>query len=138
LYNVPKIHLPLAITLIFAAFGNASAAGEVANGATVFQQCGACHSAEKGKTIFGPSLYNVIGRPAGSIADFQYSPAMQEAARKGLIWTPQNVINYLQDPHKFLDDFAGDPDAPNKMPFSLADPKERADVVAYLQSLGAK
>ena len=95
----------------------AFAAGDAVNGATIFQQCGGCHSIQKGENIFGPSLYGVMGRPAGSVAGFQYSPALQAAAGKGLVWTQENVVAYLEYPRKFLDDFAGDPNARNKMTF---------------------
>jgi cytochrome c len=86
----------------------------------------------------GPSLFGIIGRPAGSIPGYSYSQAMREAAKKGLVWTPDNIVNYLQNPHKFLDTVAGDSSAPNKMPFSLADQQQRQDVVAYLQSIAGK
>ncbi|MBV9570710.1 MAG: cytochrome c family protein [Alphaproteobacteria bacterium] len=116
----------------------AAAAGDPAKGATVFGQCQACHSADKGANRIGPSLYHVVGRPAGSIAGYDYSPAVQEAAKKGLVWTAENIVKYLQNPHKFLGDFDGDPGIRNKMPFSLADEQQREDVVAYLKSLGDK
>jgi cytochrome c len=60
---------------------------------------------------------------------------MQEAATKGLTWTEDNIAAYLQNPHKFLEDFDQDPGVRNKMPFSLADVQQRQDVVAYLKSL---
>ncbi len=110
-------------------------AAYAAHGEAIFQQCDACHSAQQGVTIFGPSLYGVIGRPAGSMPGYPYSRAMQEAAAKGLVWTPDKVKAYLVNPRKYLDDVAGDPDAPNKMPFSLSDPADRDDVVAYLQGV---
>ena len=114
----------------------ARAAGDAGAGAKIFEQCGACHSAKQGENIVGPSLYGVIGRPAGSVDGFDYSKAMSEAAKKGLTWTPENIVTYLQNPRKFLDDVAGDSSAPNKMTFSLADQKQREDVVAYLQTVG--
>jgi cytochrome c len=136
LYDVPKIPALFRLTIIVMIFciPDAYAEGNAANGATIFKQCGACHSAEKGENIFGPSLYGVIGRPAGSVADFSYSLAMQEAAAKGLVWTPENITAYLLNPRKFLHDFSGDHEARNNMTFSLADPKERDDVVAFLKS----
>lgn len=110
------------------------AAGNAANGGIIFQQCQACHSPQQGVNLIGPNLFEVVGRRAGSIPGYEYSQAMQEAAEKGLVWTPENIAAYLQNPHKFLDDFAGDPGAPNKMPFFLTDAKEREDVVSYLES----
>ncbi len=123
-------------TVLLAGFAGATAPGNPTNGATIFQQCTACHSPQKGVNLVGPSLYGIVGRPAGSIAGYSYSPAIQEAANKGLIWTEENITAYLQNPHKFLDDFAGDPGARNKMPFSLSDLQQRQDVVAYIKSLG--
>jgi cytochrome c len=118
--------------------GTAMAAGDAANGASIFQQCAACHSPEKGVNMVGPSLYGVIGRPAGSIADFDYSAAMHEAAQKGLTWTEDNVVAYLQNPHKFLEEFDKDSGVRNKMTFSLADMQQRQDVVAYLKTLAGE
>ena len=137
MYGVIKSSLSIAAFIIsfFTLQSAANAAGDATAGATIFEQCAACHSAKQDEVIVGPSLYGVIGRPAGSATGFEYSRAMQEAAKKGLTWTPENIVNYLQNPRKYLDDAAGDPDAPNKMPFSLADQKQREDVVAYLQGL---
>ncbi len=115
--------------------GMARADGDAANGAKIFQQCAACHSPQKGVNMFGPSLYGVIGRPAGSIAGYDYSPAMQDAARKGLTWSAANIAAYLENPHKYLEDFGQEPGIRNEMPFMLADPQQRQDVVAYLKSL---
>jgi cytochrome c len=138
LYDVIKQNLPIAVFAIslFTIPSDANAAGDAGAGAKIFEQCGACHSAKQDEVVVGPSLYGVIGRPAGSVSGFDYSRAMEGAAKKGLLWTPENIVNYLQNPRKYLDDVAGDPGAPNKMPFSLADQKEREDVVAYLQTLG--
>ncbi|MEA1648157.1 c-type cytochrome [Nitrospirillum sp. BR 11164] len=115
--------------------GTARAAGDAANGATVFKKCAACHSAEQGVNKVGPSLFGVVGRPAGSISGYSYSPAVQQAAAKGLVWSEETIVAYLANPHKYLGDFVGDPSVSNKMPFSLADEQQRRDVVAYLKSL---
>ena len=134
-----KLYGVIKTAALFALCASGSAhAGDVSAGSVVFQQCAACHSPEQGVNMMGPSLYGVIGRPAGSVADYSYSQAMQGAAQKGLTWTPQNVVQYLENPRKYLDDIAGDPSARNKMPFSLADQKQREDVVAYLQTLGGR
>lgn len=128
-------HIAHAIAFLLASTAIADAAGDATKGAVIFQQCSACHSPKQGVNLVGPSLFGVVGRPAGGIASYSYSQAMQEAAKKGLMWTPGNIVNYLQNPHKFLDTFADDPGAPNKMPFMLADPQQRQDVVTYLQTI---
>ena len=127
----------LAWTCTAASLTSAHADGDPASGAKIFQQCEQCHTAQKGVNGFGPSLYCVVSRPAGSIADYDYSPAMQEAAKKSLAWTEANIVAYLENPHKFLEDFDQSPGIRNKMPFMLADMQQRQDVVAYLKSQSA-
>lgn len=113
----------------------ARAAGDVAAGEKTFKKCEICHTATAGKTKpTGPNLLGVVGRKAGT-TDFRYSDAMKKASEKGLIWDEKNLNAYLEDPHKFLGDYLGDPKAMNKMAFSLKNPKEREDVIAYLKSL---
>ena len=59
--------------------GHASADGDATAGKTVFaNQCSSCHTTEVGKNGFGPSLAEVVGRKAGSLAGFNYSPAMAQ------------------------------------------------------------
>ncbi|MBB6254214.1 c-type cytochrome [Nitrospirillum iridis] len=134
----PKRYLFSTLLLLAGALGAplaAHAAGDVAAGATIFKRCAACHSAEPGVNKVGPSLFGVVGRPAGAISGYSYSPAVQQAAAKGLVWSEEGIVAYLANPHKYLGDFVGDPAVPNKMPFSLADEQQRRDVVAYLKSL---
>lgn len=85
LYDVIKRMLltPIAIGFVLQATSIAHAAGDAANGATIFQQCRACHSPSQGVNMVGPSLYNVVGRPAGSIQGYAYSQAMQEIGEEG-------------------------------------------------------
>ncbi len=124
-------------TFVTADLAPAMAAGDAASGAKIFEQCAACHSPQKGVNMFGPSLYCVVGRPAGSAPGYDYSPAMQEAGKKNLAWSEANITAYLQNPHKYLEDFDQDPGVRNKMPFTLPDAQQREDVVAYLKSLAA-
>ncbi|TWB15466.1 cytochrome c [Nitrospirillum amazonense] len=134
----PRQNLFSAALMSVLAVGGAStarAAGDAANGAAVFKKCAACHSAEQGVNKVGPSLFGVVGRPAGSISGYSYSPAVRQAAAKGLVWSEETIVAYLANPHKYLGDFVGDPSVSNKMPFSLADEQQRRDVVAYLKSL---
>jgi cytochrome c len=100
-----------------------------------FRQCQDCHATKKGVNKEGPSLYSVIGRPAGSKAGYTYSDAMKASAAKGLIWTVDNVLKYLANPHQFFVNYLGAPDTRNKMVFRLANEQDREDVVAYLQSV---
>jgi cytochrome c len=116
----------------------ASAGGDTARGAIVFRQCQDCHATNKGVNKEGPSLYRVIGRPAGSMIGYAYSDAMKASAFRGLIWTADNVVKYLANPHQFFVNYLGAPDARNKMIFKLVNEQDREDVVAYLRSLATE
>ena len=72
----------------------------------------------------GPSLWGIVGRPAGSIANFKYSPANKNS---GLTWSEDQLFTYLEAPQKVVKGtymaFAG-----------LKKPQDRADVIAYLKT----
>src|SRR4030088_1467522 len=57
---------------------SAMAEGDPLAGKRVFAKCAICHTAEPGKNKIGPSLFNLIGRPAGSASGYTYSPAMHD------------------------------------------------------------
>ena len=102
----------------------ASFTGDAVKGEKVFGQCKTCHVAEKGVNRVGPSLWGIIGRPAGSIQGFKYSPANKNS---GLVWAPEQLFTYLEAPQKVIKGtymaFAG-----------LKNPQDRADVIAYLKT----
>ena len=101
-------------------------AGDAAAGRQVFRKCQACHSLEPGKNVLGPSLAGVIGRKAGSVEGYNYSPAMKQA---NLVWDQKTLDGYLADPGKTIPG--------NKMPFpGLKTDHDRADVIAFLASTG--
>ena len=102
-------------------------AEDVAKGEQVFRICRACHSLEAGKVILGPSLGGVFGRKAGTIPNYNYSPAMKNAK---VVWDAANLDAYLQDPKKFLPG--------NKMAFpGLKKDEDRSNVIAYLAANSA-
>lgn len=102
----------------------AAHAGDAAKGAAVFKRCVICHSVEAGKkSSVGPNLAGVVGRKAGTAA-FNYSPAMKGA---GFVWTSEKLDQFLQKPGAFVKG--------SKMAFGgLPDGKDRADVIAYLET----
>ena len=111
----------LAAVLVLAAT-SARADGDAARGQMRFEECATCHTLQRGVNNVGPSLYGVIGRKAGEIADFRYSPAMK---RSGLTWTPQMLDMFVADPQKEVPG--------NRMPFAgMPDAGDRADLIAYL------
>ncbi len=129
----------IAIAAALAVAGPALA-GDAAKGESEFKKCKSCHAivADDGTEIVkggktGPNLYGVVGRNAGSVEDFKYSDVMKEAGEKGLVWTEENLVSYLPDPTKFLEEFSGDSSGKSKMTFKLA--KGGEDVAAYLASV---
>ena len=108
---------------LLAAAGAARADGDPARGEKRFEECATCHTLERGVNNVGPSLFGVIGRKAGEIADFRYSPALKKS---GLTWTPQMLDTFIADPQKEVPG--------NRMPFAgMPDAADRADLIAYLQ-----
>ena len=121
--HVNRLGLLVAV-LVAAQSAGPARADEVADGKSAFAICSACHSTT-GSEGLGPHLNGVIGRKAGSVTSFTYSPAMKRA---NIVWDAQALDKFLADPQQ------GVPG--NRMPFSgLADAAKRADIAAYLQTL---
>ena len=101
---------------------------DIGNGANVFKKCRACHLVgDAAKHAVGPSLNNVIGRKAGSTDGFVFSDNMRELGESGLLWTEKELDRYLENPKVVV--------PKGKMAFpGLADPQDRADVIAYLKT----
>jgi cytochrome c len=121
----PKILL-LACTLLLGHV-TVHAAGNAKKGSDAFvQECGDCHSTVAAKSKKGPSLFGVVGRTAGTAADFAgYSEAMKQA---GFAWLPEKIDGYIAQPRKVVPG--------GKMKYDgLADADARSDIVAYLATL---
>jgi cytochrome c len=99
------------------------AAADFKRGQLLSLACAACHSFRAGeKTIVGPNLHGVFGRPAGAVEGFDYSPALQSS---GLVWTPRALDAWLADPASFV--------AGTKMTFTgYRSAEDRRDLIAYL------
>jgi cytochrome c len=92
-------------------------------GQSAIKQCASCHSWTKGGgNKQGPNLYDIVGREIGKEAGFSYSSAV---AQKGGKWTFGELYQWLKNPKAFIPG--------NKMAFGgVKDPKERANIIAYL------
>jgi len=85
--------------------------------------CSGCHRLERG--IIGPPLAGVVGRHAGAVAEYPYSPAL---LRSGIVWSPAALDKWLARPQEFV------PGA--LMTVSITDPATRRDIIAYLEAQG--
>ena len=88
--------------------------------------CGACHNFQEGAGAkVGPDLYGVVDRDKASVAGFDYSSALKA---KGGKWTFADLNTWLTSPSKYA--------AGTKMGYAgEEDPKKRADIIAYLDTL---
>lgn len=95
--------------------------GDAVAGKKGFRRCAACHSFDPEKRKAGPHLKNLIGRPAGDVEGFTYSPAMKNS---GIVWTDEALLGFLENPRKTVPG--------TSMVTRIRDLQKRADIVAYL------
>jgi len=96
--------------------------GDPIRGRTLYQGCTGCHSVDDND--LGPRHRGVVGRRAGSIQDYSYSPALKNS---GLTWDEATLDRWLTNPSALVPG--------TKMFFKLDAAQDRADVISYLESL---
>jgi len=102
---------------------SASAGGDAVHGEEIYNsRCVACHSPDANRV--GPRHRGVIGRKAGSLPDFNYSKAVKNSS---IVWDEQTLDKWLTNPQAFVPG--------QRMNFKVADPADRADIIAYLKTL---
>lgn len=66
----------------------------------VFEPCAHCHQIGPGaRMTTGPSLQGLIGRKAGTLAGYPFSPAMQGS---GLVWDAATLDRFIASPQALL------------------------------------
>jgi cytochrome c len=88
------------------------------------QQCGTCHSVVKSDDErAGPSLFGVVGRTAGKLPGFNYSPALKSST---LVWNATTLDHWLTDSNTAIPG--------SYMNYRQADAAKREQIIAYLAS----
>ena len=102
------------------------AEADIDAGATVYNQCKACHKIEDGANGVGPHLWGVVGREIAAVDGFAYSDALK--AKDG-VWDLETLSAWLENPADWAPGttmgYAG-----------LADAADRVNVVAYMNAQG--
>lgn len=106
-------------------FAELLASADAAKGAKVFSKCKACHKLDDGANGTGPHLFGIVDRPVEAASGFAYSGALSKVVAT---WTPEDLNAFIESPKGYTPGTA--------MAFNgLKKPADRANLVAYLQSL---
>lgn len=95
-------------------------------GKAAFAACASCHVVRPGAASgFGPNLYGVVGRAAGSLDGFDYSEAL---ANSEITWTTEELDAFLANPVAKVP-------GTTMVAGSVSDAERRAALIAYLATL---
>ena len=96
------------------------------DGPTLFkQQCATCHTINTTDPVRqGPSLFGLIGRRAGSVDGFHYSPGF---AKADFAWDEAKLDAWITNPQAMIPGTV--------MAYRQAKPEIRAAIIAYLKEL---
>jgi cytochrome c len=116
-----------AATLFLCAVAQPAAADSKApnpHGKLLFLRCASCHDISTTPSAkIGPNLRNVVGRPAGSLPGYAYSPALRQSH---LVWNEATLDRWLTQPSALVPGTA--------MAFAgLPAQRDRQAVIAYLR-----
>ena len=102
----------------------ATAAPAPPDGEQLYDRCLACHALAYDRV--GPRHCGLIGRRAGTVPGFAYTPAMRDS---GIVWTAAALDRFLAAPTRTVPGTSMTYDG-------IADPAERAALIAWLERAG--
>jgi cytochrome c len=109
------------LLVLVTALSGCGTRGDAVHGKQLYVQCQTCHRLSE--NFVGPRHCGVIGRPAGSVPGFDYSEGMKAS---GVTWDTKSIDQFLTSPVAYING--------TKMGFAgFENPKDRADVIAYLE-----
>ena len=96
------------------------------DGATLFkQQCATCHTTNLSDAVRqGPSLFGIVGKPAGKADGFRYSAGF---AKADFVWDETRLDTYLANPQATVPG--------SIMAYRQPKAETRAAIIAYLKEL---
>ena len=123
--KMAQLRIAAALALACAGAAQSHAAGDAAKGKSAFvRQCAICHTLEQGgPNRFGPNLFGVLRRKAGTVAGFDYSRAFKAAATWD--WNQDLVAGWIGAPGVMVPGTA-------MGAFQGVAQSDRDDIVAYL------
>ncbi len=107
--------------LALAAGAPVHAKGDAQRGEQLYARCAACPALAYDRV--GPRHCGLLGRRAGSVPGFAYSPAMKKA---NIVWTGATLDRFLAKPTRTVPGTSMTYDG-------VPDPVERADLIAFLE-----
>lgn len=100
----PRTSAAIVIAVAAAIFcvSAANAAGDADKGAAAFiRQCALCHTIAKGEgNRFGPNLFGIVDRKAGTTPGYKYSSAF--LAMANWTWSPDGIASFVAAPEKTI------------------------------------
>jgi len=101
-------------------------AAKPTDGATLFkQQCATCHTTNPSEPVRqGPSLFKIVGKPAGKVDGFHYSAGF---AKADFVWDDSRLDAWLADPQAIIPG--------STMAYRQPKAETRTAIIAYLKEL---
>ena len=114
------------VVLSFSAAPQEPASAAAQSGQLAFNNaCRTCHTIKEGDNRLGPNLNNIVGRKAGSLANYGYSSAMKNA---DFVWDKEKLDRFIAKPDEVV------PGNSMKPYGGLASAEDRGKVIAFLAS----
>jgi len=122
--SAPAIATPEQAKALVATLPAPYNAGDPEAGKAKFAPCAACHTlTQGGPNMTGPNLYGIFGRKRASQPGFDYSDPFKAVTGT---WDAAAIDTWITNPQAAI------PGTRMSFP-GLKDPKDRADVIAYLK-----
>lgn len=117
------VRLSLVVTGLALFVWHTDANADAARGKTLYEsRCIGCHSIDDNRV--GPAHRGVVGRKAGSVRDYDYSPAVKSSK---LVWDVALLQKWLTNPEALIPG--------QRMGYAVDEAKDRLDLAEYLATL---